>query len=157
MRIRCAMLCVCLGWPLAGRGEEASTNLAVQRDDGAGRCIQPAGDATNITEYLQGKFRIPAPPGSNDLATADGRIYRNVQVWKSEPDGLTLRHDEGLAKLEFPQLPEDWRQKYEYDPEAAADYRRTVAAAVQEAERNQQALREQIAAERAKPIPEEPR
>ena len=112
---------------------------------------------------MQEKFQIPAPPepaappGSNDLATADGRIYRNVQVWKSEPDGVTIRHDEGLTKVEFPLLPEDWQKKYQYDPETAAAYRRAVADAVQEAERVQQLLREQIAAERAKPVPAEPR
>ena len=115
-----------------------------------------SGDVSNITEYLQGKFQIPAqpvpaaPPGSNDLVAADGRIFRNAQVWKREPDGLTLRHDEGLTKLEFPLLPEDWRKKYGYDPEAAAAYRRLLADAIKEAERNQQMLREHIAADRAR-------
>ena len=141
MRIRYALLCLFLGWPLAGRGQ----------------------DVTNITEYLEKKFGIPAPPvpaappGSNDVATADGRIYRNVQVWKVEPDGLTLRHEEGLTKVEFSLLPEDWQKKYEYDPETAAAYQRAVAAALAEAERTQQLLREQIAADRAKQIPGDPR
>ena len=143
MRIRFVLLCLCLGWPLAGWGEDRSS-----------------GDVSNITEYLEGKFQLPAPPlpaapaRSNDFVAADGRIFRNAQVWKSEPDGLTFHHDEGLTKLEFPLLPEAWRQKYGYDPEAAATYRQAVADAVREAERNQQLLREQIAAERAKPNPE---
>lgn len=128
MRIGCAILCLCLGWPLAGRGEDQKS----------------AGDVTNIAAYLEGKFGIPAPPGSNDLVAADGQVYRNVQVWKNEPDGLTIRHDGGLVKLEFPLLPEDWQKKYGYDPEGAAAYKRTVAAAIEEAERNQQMLREQI-------------
>ena len=128
MRIGCAILCLCLGWPLAGRGED----------------LKSAGDVTNITAYLEGKFGIPAPPGSNDLVAADGQVYRNVQVWKNEPDGLTIRHDGGLVRLEFPLLPEDWQKKYGYDPEMAEDYKRTVAAALQEAEQAQQMLREQI-------------
>ncbi len=137
------MFCLCLGWPLAGWGGDP-----------------PANDVSNITEYLEGKFQIPeqplpeTPPGSNDLVAADGRIFRNAQVWKSEPDGLTFHHDEGLTKLEFPLLPEAWRQKYGYDPEAAAAYRQLVADAIREADRTQQMLREQIAADRAKPNPE---
>ena len=161
MRIGFAILCLYLGWPLAGRGEDqipstgqADTNLGVPRGDREGRAAKPAGDVTNITEYLQEKFRIPArpvsaaPPGSNDLAAADGQVYRNVQVWKIEPDGLTLRHDEGLTKLEFPLLPEAWQKKYGYDPQMAATYQRTVTAAIAEAERNQQLLREQIKSSR---------
>ena len=135
MRIRSALLCLCLGWPLAGWGEDP-----------------PAGDVTNITAYLETKFQLPAPetpPGSNDLVTTDGRIFRNVQVWKNEPDGVTFRHDEGLTKLEFPLLPADWQKKYGYDPEAAATYQRVVADAVQEAERTQQQLRQQMQAEQA--------
>ena len=134
------MFCLCLGWPLAGWGGDL-----------------PANDVSNITDYLEGKFQIPeqplpaAPPGSNDLVAADGRIFRNAQVWKSEPDGLTFHHDEGLTKLEFPLLPEAWRQKYGYDPEAAAAYRQAVAEAIRAAERTQQMLREQIAADRAEP------
>ena len=170
MRIRSALLCVCLGWPLGGWGADlaavtgqADTNVVVPRPDPEGIYLKSAGDVTNITEYLQEKFRIPAqpvlapPPGSNDVATADGRIYRNVQVWKIEPDGLTLRHAEGLDKVEFPLLPEAWQKKYEYDPEMAAAYQRAVAAAFAEAERNQRILRGPDAAAPAKPMAEESR
>ncbi len=158
MRIRCVLFCMCLGWPLAGWGEDltasaspADTNRVVQRSDQEDVSIKPAGDAADISEYLQEKFRIPAgpvseaPPGSNDVATTDGQIYRNVQVWKVEPDGLTFRHDEGLTKVDFPLLPEEWQKKYEYDPELSAAYQRAVAAAFEEAERNQRIFREQNA------------
>lgn len=150
MRIRYALLCVSLGWPLIGRGQAGAPNSAGQRQVPDGMALKSAGDVTNITEFLEEKFRIPAspapdaPPGANDVATADGRVYRNAQVWKVEPDGLTLRHAEGLAKVEFSLLPEAWRQQYGYDPEAAAAYQQAVAAAVAEAERSQRILREQL-------------
>ena len=143
MRIRFALLGLFLG-PLVGWGAEP-VPLAGQTE--AAAVVQPAGDMSNITEYLEHKFQIPeavAPPGSNDLVTADGRIFRNVQVWKNEPDGVTIHHDEGLTKLEFPLLPEAWQKKYGYDPEAAAAYQRAVAEAIREAERNQQMFREQL-------------
>ena len=160
MQIRRVLLCLFWGWPLAGWGEDPATSVSPAD---ANAFVRPAGDVSNITEYLEQKFQIPArpvseaPPGSNDVVTTDGRIFRNVQVWKTEPDGLTLRHDAGLTKLEFPLLPEDWQKKYGYDPEQAATYQRGVADAMQEAARNQQLLREQIAADRAKETPEEPR
>lgn len=136
MGIRRALFCACAGWALAVRGQEPSGRADV--------AVPPAHDATNVSEYLQEKFRLAPPPGPGDVVAADGQVYRNVQVWKAEPDGLTLRHDEGLTKLEFPQLPEEWRRKYGYDPEAAAAYRRAVADALREAERIQQTLREQM-------------
>lgn len=116
----------------------------------------------DIPEDLREKYRTPPKPvletplGSNDLAAADGRIYRNVQVRKIEPDGLTLRHDAGLTKLAFPLLPEDWQRKYEYDPQKAARYERATAAAREQAERDRQALREQNAAARSRQIKNEP-
>ena len=149
MRIRWAWLCLCLGGALAGWAEGPAPSAAP-----ADRSV---GDVSNVTEYLREKFQIPTtqssvlPPGPDDLAAEDGRIFRNVQVWRTEPDGLTVRHDEGLTKLEFPLLPEDWRTKYGYDPAVAAAYRQSVADAVREAERTQRLLREQIDADRAEP------
>ena len=245
MRIRFALLCLCLGWSLGIRAEDLTTltgqtyaDVAVQRYDWEGIFIKhaggiskvyyheiptelrehfknlaPAPDAAekaeppvpadvgpndlvtrsgtvyrnasvrrteadsvlinhdgglakvpfaDIPEDLQEKFRAPPKPvletplGSNDLAAADGRIYRNVQVRKIEPDGLTLRHDAGLTKLVFPLLPEDWQRKYEYDPQQAARYERAMAAAREQAERDRQALREQNAAARSRQIKNEP-
>ena len=160
MRIRCAIFCLCLGWSSIGRGEDLATSMnptdasgIVQSSDRGGTDVRSAGDVTDVSEYLQAKFQIPAspapetPPGSNDLTTTDGQIYRNVQTWKVEPDGVTFRHDEGLTKLEFPLLPEDWRKRYAYDPEEAAAYRRVMADAMQEAERTQQQLRQQMQSE----------
>lgn len=116
----------------------------------------------DIPEDLQEKFRAPPKPvleiplGSNDLAAADGRIYRNVQVRKIEPDGLTLRHEAGLTKVAFPLLPEDWQRKYEYDPQQAARYERATAAARAQAERDRQALRERNETARKQQIRGEP-
>jgi len=142
MRLRLAFLIGCLGWPLAGFGDDPPA--APTPTDAV---VQPAGDVSDVSAYLQEKFRIPAPPGSNDVVATDGRVFRNAQPWKVEPDGVTLRHDEGLTKLEFPLLPEEWQKKYAYDPAEAAAYRRVLADALQEAERTQQQLRQQMQSE----------
>ena len=152
---------------LATRSGTVYRNAAVRRMEADAVLIDHDGGLAkvpfaDIPEDLQEKFRTPPKPaletplGSNDLAAADGRIYRNVQVRKIEPDGLTLRHDAGLTKLAFPLLPEDWQRKYEYDPQQAARYERATAAARAQAERDRQALREQNAAARSRQIKNEP-
>ena len=245
MQMRRALICFCLGWPLAGWGEDLTTltgltytNVAVQRYDWEGIFIKHSGGISkihyneiqadqrdhyrkmapppavaekpapvppadvgpndlvvksgqvyrnasvrrveaesvlihhdggmakvpfaDIPDELQEKFRTPPQPaletplGSNDLATTDGQIYRQVQVRKIEPDGLTIRHEAGLAKLVFPLLPEDWQKKYEYDPQKAAAYRRAAAAAREQAEKDRQANRAQNAAAHAEQVKAEP-
>lgn len=152
---------------LVTRSGAVYRNAAVRRTEADAVLIHHDGGLAkvpfaDIPEDLQEKFRSPPKPvletplGSNDLAAADGQIYRNVQVRKIEPDGLTLRHEAGLTKLAFPLLPEDWQRKYEYDPQKAAQYERATAAARKQAERDRQALRERNEAARSEQIKNEP-
>ena len=67
------------------------------------------------------------PPGTNDLVTNDGYVFRQVEILRVEPDGLTFRHDGGVTKLHFATLPEAVRTQYGYDPKAAAKYQRELA------------------------------
>lgn len=67
------------------------------------------------------------PPGTNDLVTNDGYVFRRVEIRLTEPDGLTFRHDGGVTKLHFATLPEAVRKQYGYDPKAAAKYQRELA------------------------------
>ena len=96
------------------------------------------------------------PPGTNDLVAADGRIYRNVRVRRIEPDALTFHHDEGVTRVPFELLSEDVQKKYEYNSKAAAAYRRDMAAAQEQAERDRQANRAQNDTARRKQIQSEP-
>ncbi len=67
------------------------------------------------------------PPGTNDLVTNDGYIFRRVEILRVEPDGLNFRHAGGVTKLHFATLPEAVRNQYGYDPKAAAKYQRELA------------------------------
>lgn len=73
------------------------------------------------------------------LVTSDGKVYLAVTVRKAEPDGLSIFHETGSAKVPFEKLSEELRTKYGYDEAAAADYRQRVA----------EAQRARAAAERA--------
>ena len=104
---------------------------------------------SSLAPETQEKFRAatPAPdpePGANDLVTAYGQIFRNVDILLEEPDGLTFRHDGGVTKVGFPALKEEMRQQYNYDPVAGWKYARDKVA--------QRLLTEQAAAAAAAEI-----
>lgn len=152
---------------LVTRSGTVYRNAAVRRKEADAVLIYHDGGVAkvpfaDIPENLQEKFRAPPKPvletplGSNDLAAADGWVFRNVQVRKIEPDGLTLRHDAGLTKLAFPLLPEDWQRKYEYDPQKASNYARAAAAAREQDERDRHDIRERNETARKQQIRNEP-
>lgn len=116
----------------------------------------------DLPEDMQAQLKAPPritpdmPVGSNDLVSSDGQIYRNIQVRRIEPDGLTIQHDAGLSKVLFPMMTEEIQKKYEYDPKTAAAYKKIVAAAQARAKRDQMAVRANIEAARTKQIASEP-
>jgi hypothetical protein len=69
------------------------------------------------------------------LVTLDGKVYQAVTIRKVEPDGLSIVHEAGTAKVPFEKLPEELQEKYGYDEAAAAEHRKRVA----EAQRRQDA------------------
>jgi hypothetical protein len=73
---------------------------------------------------------VPDPaPGPQDIVTTYGQVFRNTEIVREEPDGLTFRHAGGQTKLGFPALGVEMQQKYGYDPVQAWQYGRETAAA----------------------------
>lgn len=54
------------------------------------------------------------------LKTLKGVEFRNVRVSEIEPDGITVFHAGGVAKIPFRELPEELRKKYGFDAKRAA-------------------------------------
>ncbi len=74
---------------------------------------------------------------ADDFKTNNGKEYKNAIVTQVDPDGIVVRTKTAISKLYFPELPEDVRTRYHYDPEKAAA---AQAAAVQQTrEMNRQA------------------
>jgi hypothetical protein len=69
----------------------------------------------------------PKPDAWTAITTLNGRTYTNCILRRVDPDGITVRHSKGLAKLLFTELPEEMRGKYGYDPEKAQAYSRHVS------------------------------
>ena len=65
---------------------------------------------------------------AEDIRTLDGKEYKNVTITRAEPDGLVVRASYGIIKIFFTELSPDLREKYHYDPQAAAKYRQQLDA-----------------------------
>lgn len=52
--------------------------------------------------------------------------FNNVKVLKAEPDGLRIRHEGGVCKVTFEDLPEDVRRKFEMSDDGARAYREKI-------------------------------
>lgn len=94
---------------------------------------------------LMTALRGSASP-SETLTTRRGKIYREVQIVKVEPDGLTFRHQHGAAKVPFTELEPHIRSRFAKEVKAAE------ATARQQAQQRlaAQALRQQRAEEAAR-------
>lgn len=64
---------------------------------------------------------------AEDLTTTDGKTYTGVTVTKVEPDGISIAHETGSAKIPFNKLPEALQKKHGYDPEKAEAYSKEQA------------------------------
>jgi len=64
-------------------------------------------------------FANPFLARSENITDLAGKTYINAEIVRIEPDGLTLKHDAGLSKLSFSELPEEIQKKHGYKPEKA--------------------------------------
>lgn len=73
-----------------------------------------------------------------EIKTANGKVYKKVIVRKVEPDGISIMHETGAAKLLYDDLSDELQEAFGYDPEAAEEYQRTAQAhsRAAEAEKN---------------------
>ncbi len=68
------------------------------------------------------------PPGFPDrITTLDGKTYEKATLERVDPDGLLVAFAPaggglGSAKLKFPNVPAELRERYGYDPARASDY-----------------------------------
>ncbi len=61
-------------------------------------------------------------PKPFDLTTLLGQTYKNCHIMKATPEALTLVHDNGVSKVSFEQLSDEWKLKFSYDPAKAKEF-----------------------------------
>ena len=59
---------------------------------------------------------------ADDFKTIDGKEYKNATVSRVEPDGIVLKTKSGISKVYFTELPKEVQQRFNYEPNKAAEY-----------------------------------
>lgn len=72
--------------------------------------------------FMAAGWLLAGMAGAEDLTTTEGRTFQEVTVTKVEPDGLSIRHSSGTAKLPVAALPEEVRRRHDLDPAKAEAY-----------------------------------
>ncbi|MEM9479223.1 MAG: hypothetical protein AAGA58_06110 [Verrucomicrobiota bacterium] len=83
-----------------------------------------------VLQFTPGHAGHPA-----SISTLAGKEYHGVEVLKVDPDGLTFRHDRGMAKVPFKDMPFDLRDRYSYDPNVANEFVRDHTVRIRETPR----------------------
>jgi hypothetical protein len=95
---------------------------------------------------------------ANALVTKLGTVYHKFRIERVDPAGITISYvlDDGgleMEKITFDLLPDDWQQRYGYDPEKAAAFeleqKRAMAQMRDQMIADEQAYREKRAQEEA--------
>lgn len=75
----------------------------------------------------------PKPGDVIDDLNIQGKLYVACRLLAVEPDGITIVHSIGVAKIPFSILPEPIQQRFAYDPAEAESYAKEVKAREQAA------------------------
>jgi hypothetical protein len=75
---------------------------------------------------------------ADDFKTINGKEYKHVKVKRVEPDGIVLITKSGISKVYFTELPKEVQERFQYDPEKAAQYRATEVEAAKQRLQQQQ-------------------
>ena len=62
----------------------------------------------------------------SDIKTLTGKSYSQCQVVRVYPDGVTFRHSNGMAKVQFTDLTPEGRKHFGYDATKADAYERKI-------------------------------
>lgn len=93
-------------------------------DSGAAGLIRKAG------VWAKSEVTVSAVSSTSVLRDLSGREYRNAKITGKEPDGLMVKHEGGVSKVLFVNLPKEIQDKYEFDPIEAEKFREARAVAV---------------------------
>src|SRR6266480_3757805 len=75
---------------------------------------------------------------ADDFKTINGKEYKDATVSRVEPDGITIKFSGGIVKVPFTELPKEVQQRFNYNPEKAAEYSANQNAALEQARKQQE-------------------
>lgn len=97
-----------LAWPEPARAAEAPLPVLIGPVPPG---LEPAGGVKPPTSYPE-------------IVMKDGRVYRGCEVLRREPDALHVKHQSGVARLSFFDLPESIQREHGFDPVVAMRHAR---------------------------------
>lgn len=97
-----------LGWPPPARPSEAPLPVLI-------------GPVPRGLEPTKG---VKPPTSYAEIVLKDGRVFRSCEVIRSEPDALHVKHQGGVARLSFFDLPESIQREHGFDPVVAMRHAR---------------------------------
>ena len=98
---------------------------------------------------------------ADDFKTVAGKEYKNATVTHVEPDGIVVKSKSGISKIYFQELPKEVEQRFNYNPQQAADFAGAQATTAQrtnqqiEEANKQQEKEKQVALESSRRAAEE--
>lgn len=75
-----------------------------------------------------------------DLTTLLGETFHQCRILKATPEAVTISHDKGVSKISFENLNDEWKKRFNYDPEKAAVFQKEEARRMAEAEQKKRQL-----------------
>jgi hypothetical protein len=96
------------------------------------RCFAAAVVFTALTAFSSSAWSQLAED-LGDITTPAGKSFYNAKVIAVEPDGIRLRHESGVSKVLFADLPADVASRYPHDPAKAAAFAAKAEATNREA------------------------
>jgi len=75
---------------------------------------------------------------AEDFKTINGKEYKDATVSRVEADGITIKFSGGIVKVPFTELPKEVQQRFNYNPEKAAEYSANQNAALEQARKQQE-------------------
>ena len=58
---------------------------------------------------------------ADDFKTIDGKEHKDATVTRVEPDGIVVKSKTGISKLYFVEMTKEVQQRFNYNPQQAAD------------------------------------
>jgi hypothetical protein len=71
---------------------------------------------------------------SFDLTTLRGESFQHCRIIKATPEGITIAHDNGVSKISFENLNDEWKKLFHYSSEKASAFQKEEAARLASAE-----------------------
>ncbi len=86
---------------------------------------------------------LTAAAFAEDIATINGKEYKDATITRIEPDGIVVKTKSGVTKVYFAELSKEVQERFHYDLEKAASYSAEQAANYAAYQKQQEETRRQ--------------